>query len=116
MLSCTKTEEGYKIRGHRILQEVVALVDIKRGLALWSGARDEVEANFDSLRNRCKSSGIIDEFEQDIRLLTLPGDVSVDEMNWMMKRFMLPRRVAMRLNNGSKGFGERDSSQGCVKG
>lgn len=97
MSSCLKTEEGYKIRGCRILPEVVALVDIKRGLALCSGARDSVEARFDSLRSRCRSAGIIDEFNADIRLLTLPGDVTVDEMNWMMKRCLLPRRVAMRL-------------------
>jgi hypothetical protein len=97
MARCTETPDGFKIAGNTVVSEVVALVDVKRGLALWSGAREAVEAHFDSLRNRCKSAGIIDEFEKDIRLLTLPGDVSIDEMNWMMKRCLLPRRVAMRI-------------------
>jgi len=97
MSTCVKTDDGYKLRGTETVSEIVALVDVKRGLALWSGTRDTVEARFDSIRNRCKSAGIMKEFESDIRLLTLPGDVSIDEMNWMMRKCLLPRRVAMRL-------------------
>ena len=96
MPSCTKTDDGYMI-GLEAVSEVVALVDVKRGLALWSGAKETVEHHFESLRNRCKTAGIMKEFDSDIRLLTLPGDVSIDEMNWMMTRCLLPRRVMMRL-------------------
>ena len=97
-----QVENGFDIVGGdggrlRSLSEVVALVDVKRGLALWTGARETVEIHFESLRNRCKQVGISDQFETDIRLLTLPGDVSVDEMNWMMCKYLLPRRVTMRL-------------------
>ena len=99
MSRCVQTADGYKIAG-TVLPEVVALVDVKRGLALWSGARETIELHLDSLRNRCKSAGIIAEFDSDIRLLALPGDVSIDEMNWMIKKCLLPRRVAMRLRDG----------------
>jgi hypothetical protein len=106
MSKCHQIEGGYEIRGGgvplRTLSEVVVLVDLKRGLALWSGAREVVEPRFDSLRNRCKSMNILDQFKSDIRLLSLPGDVSIDEMNWMMKKHLLPRRVAMRLRNANK--------------
>jgi hypothetical protein len=100
MPSCVKVEEGYKCNGSQVLPEVVVLVDLKRGLALWNGIRGVVEARFDSLRNKCMSAGIADEFDRDIKMLTLPGDVSVDEMDWMMKRHTMPRRVSMRLKNG----------------
>ena len=96
---CAKTEEGYRIGSGASIPEVVTLVDLKRGIALWSGAREEVEPRYDSLRNRCKGLGIQDQFESDIRLLRLPGDVSLDEMNWMMKKHLLPRRVAMRMKH-----------------
>lgn len=103
MAHCVQAEDGYEVVGGGVklqsLKEVVALVDLKKGLALWSGSRETVEPRFDSLRNRCKGVGILDQFNQDIRILSLPGDVSIDEMNWMMKKRLLPRRVAMRMRN-----------------
>jgi hypothetical protein len=105
MPSCVETENGFSIIGSgepnsSNLKEVVVLVDLKKGIALWSGSRELVEQRFESLRNRCKGVGIVEEFESYIRLLSLPGDVSIDEMNWMMQRLLIPRRVSMRLKNG----------------
>ena len=106
MPSCIETKDGYLMMGGDVhlqkLKEVVVLVDVKKGLAFWSGARETVEVRFDSLKNRCKGIGILDQFDRDIKLLALPGDVSIDEMNWMINKRLLPRRVAMRIKNGER--------------
>ena len=93
----TSNNGDYEFKGC-ILPEILALVDIKRGLSLWTGPRSVVESHYESLRKSCKRAGIIDQFNDDLRILRLPGDVTMEEMNWMIRRALIPRRVSIRLN------------------
>jgi hypothetical protein len=93
---CEKVDGGYRIGSH-VVDKVWVYADIVRGIALWSGSEDEVRLHFDSVRAKCKSSGILDEFDRSARMVCLPDDVDMVEMSYMVSRHIVPRRVLMRM-------------------
>lgn len=95
-MTCEEAGGGYRV-GVRFLQEVWVYVNLGKGLALWAGTKDEVEARYSSVRNRCKRHGIEKQFDREIRMLCLPGDVDVIEMSYMLSNNRVPRRVSMRM-------------------
>jgi len=74
-----------------------AYVDLAHGLALWFGSREDVETHYESIRVVSKKMGVIDQFNERVRLLSSPGDVDECEMDYMRQTCRLPRRVMMRL-------------------
>jgi hypothetical protein len=75
-----------------------AVIDIKRGIALFFGPQAEMESRVQSLRTRCKSYGDSAEAEVDkfIRIVS-EEEVGAAEYAYMLARNMVPKRLMMRI-------------------
>jgi hypothetical protein len=68
------------------------MVDVKHGLALFSGSYEEINERTERVRRA------IDESERGMIMTVLVGkDVSETEAQYMLETRLLPRRVLMRL-------------------
>ena len=72
------------------------LADLKHELALWSGTREDIEERAKSIRNRCYRYGIAHEFDEHVRIIS-SDEIDELEMDYMLTRLRVPRRVRMRL-------------------
>jgi hypothetical protein len=96
-----KSETGWEIMsqsGHvlNVLPEVCIMADVKHGLALFPGSRSWVEDRISGVKRRCVKMGAPDDVEKMMMVLTLPGDVSEEEMSYMLNTLKMPRRVKIR--------------------
>ena len=80
--------------------EPSVLVDLKHGIAPFDGPYSEVVERRDSLLNRCKRMGIEREATEALRILKL-SEIRPDEFEYIIAKRRMPRRLEMRLRNGS---------------
>lgn len=70
------------------------LVDLKHGLAIFFGTREEMQSRMESICDRCKSYGA--DVGSFLHILS-QKEAGVIEYAYMVEKRRIPRRIAMRL-------------------
>jgi len=79
------------------MSELFFFADLKSGVALFPGSREDVQEHIESVARRCKRMNAMDVFMERVRMVCLGEDVDVSEAAYMLSTARLPRRVGIRL-------------------
>jgi len=76
--------------------EIVILADLRHGVALWHGGREEQEERFAMLRRKAVKMNVAEVFDGHM-LLVSSDDLPADELVYAVKNLRLARRTLIRL-------------------
>jgi hypothetical protein len=77
------------------------VVDIKSGVAFLFGEREEMQQHIESIRSRCRVYQCESDVDSFIRLVD-KQELGAGEMEYMMARNRIPKRLMMRLKGDVK--------------